>query len=558
MVMKTFSINICTEVRMQSLPAYPGQQAHMMPMPIMTSIPLNSGQLLFIVGANGTGKSTLMGSIGQMNFGNSKRVLANRTLCFDNEQIGMASSEVKNQSANLKNNENNPDSRWQINNFQNYRAKIDVNEVILAEANLNSEISQIAREGNVEVLNNFIKQNPSLIKIINEVFEASNLKIKLKLNGIENISALREENFEYSIARMSDGERNAFIIASNILTAEKDTLILLDEPERHLHKSIVVPLLANLMNLRKDCAFVISTHELDLPLEFADSKILITRNCNRVPMALGGYTFEIEMLETAEELPDSLKLDIIGSRKKVLFIEGEVHRSLDSPLYSLLFPNISIIPKGSSKNVFQSVIGIRSNLKLNWVEAFGLIDRDGFEGDDEISSQEEKGIFRLDVYSSEAIYYNPKIMEKVAARNDLNYKKLVENAIKSGLTAIEKHKENIVSYSVERHIWNQIDREVPKRSCLLKDNALKLTIDIASIRGADLTKLSELVSKNNFVEILKCYPVRESSALSEISKNLGFASRKAYEAAVINLISQDEDAKQIALSLTGNLMAQLS
>ncbi|WP_442947933.1 AAA family ATPase [Nostoc sp.] len=41
----------------------------------------------------------------------------------------------------------------------------------------------------------------------------------------------------YSIAELSDGERNALLIAANVLTVKNGTLVLIDEPERHLHRS---------------------------------------------------------------------------------------------------------------------------------------------------------------------------------------------------------------------------------------------------------------------------------------------------------------------------------
>ena len=60
----------------------------------------------------------------------------------------------------------------------------------------------------------------------------------------------------YSIAELSDGERNSLLIAASILTMKSESLVLIDEPERHLHRSIISPLLQHLFSSRSDCAFI--------------------------------------------------------------------------------------------------------------------------------------------------------------------------------------------------------------------------------------------------------------------------------------------------------------
>ena len=56
-------------------------------------------------------------------------------------------------------------------------------------------------------------------------------------------------------------------------------------------------------------------------------------------------------------------------------MEGTTN-SLDTPLYDALFPDLSVIPKGSCIDVQRAVSGLRGSQDLHHVEAFGLIDRD--------------------------------------------------------------------------------------------------------------------------------------------------------------------------------------
>ena len=95
------------------------------------------------------------------------------------------------------------------------------------------------------------------------------------LKSRQKVVASRNGSTPYSVAELSDGERNAFLIAADILTAGTGTLLLIDEPERHLHRSIISPLLSLLFAKRKDCFFVVSTHEVMLPLDNPAAQTLL-------------------------------------------------------------------------------------------------------------------------------------------------------------------------------------------------------------------------------------------------------------------------------------------
>ena len=71
----------------------------------------------------------------------------------------------------------------------------------------------------------------------------SNIPIEIAVEEGQKVVARKNGGAPYSIAELSDGERNAFLIAADVLTAKPGTLLLIDEPERHLHRSIISPLL---------------------------------------------------------------------------------------------------------------------------------------------------------------------------------------------------------------------------------------------------------------------------------------------------------------------------
>ena len=72
-------------------------------------------------------------------------------------------------------------------------------------------------------------------------------KAKQLITALENLVATYGKpeyilSLIHIFAELSDGERNALLIGSDVLTTEPNSLIILDEPERHLHRSIISPL----------------------------------------------------------------------------------------------------------------------------------------------------------------------------------------------------------------------------------------------------------------------------------------------------------------------------
>lgn len=248
---------------------------------------------------------------------------------------------------------------------------------------------------------------------------------------------------EYSAAELSDGERNALLIAGNVLTAPPGTLIIIDEPERHLHRSIVSPLLSQLFERRPDCGFVISTHDHDLSLGNPGARTLLLRSCNFEGPNV--QSWEADELAVDAPIDDILKRDLLGARRKILFVEG-IESSLDKPLYSLIFPMVSVIPKGNCREVEQTVVGARAGERFHWLQAFGIADGDGLDAD-QIEKKCALGIYALHYYSVEAIYFHPQLLEMIAIRQTTvlggDAGQLVREAIAAGIASVKDHTDRL-------------------------------------------------------------------------------------------------------------------
>ena len=113
--------------------------------------------------------------------------------------------------------------------------------------------------------------------------------------------------------------------------------------------------------------------------------------------------------------PKTLRVDVLGSRRKILFVEG-TGGSLDGPLYSLLFPKVSVRSRENCREVERAVTGSRALESMHRAEVFGMIDGDGISQAQVAEEIEAKNLFPLPVYAVESLYYDEGTLAAIAAR----------------------------------------------------------------------------------------------------------------------------------------------
>ena len=333
-------------------------------------ITLNIGDQLFIVGANGSGKSALIQHFVSSNPESDKirRISAHRQTWFDSGSIGLTSRDRKMLDEAIPSEERNDQARWK-DDYASQKLLVVLFDLVAKENARARLITDYVGKENMDGAKKAFNEYPSPFDQLNELLKFGTLPVTLENLNDEEILARHQDSGEpFSIAQMSDGERNAVIIAATVLTVEPNTVLLIDEPERHLHRSIIEPFLSALFARRKDCSFIISTHEIALPVATPEAHTLIVRSCywngNKAT------AWDIQLLKPNISLPEDLKRAILGSRKRILFVEGDSN-SLDLPLYSVLFPKISVMPRGSCIDVQRAVNGLRGSQDMHHVRHGG-------------------------------------------------------------------------------------------------------------------------------------------------------------------------------------------
>lgn len=517
---------------------------------------LTAGESVFVVGSNGAGKSSLMHRLYTMHSQHCLRISAHRQTWFTSDSLELSPQAKRQTEQNIKSRDSSPESRWK-DDMAAARANIAIYELIDAENVRARAIAGAVDNDSIDEAKR-LASNDAPITIINELLELAGLPIEISVHENERILAVKKGSVPYSIAELSDGERNALLIAAAILTAKEGLLILIDEPERHLHRSIISPLLTHLFARRNDCAFVISTHEVLLPVDHKEAKTLLVRSCSYQGNSVSSW--DIDIISGADDIPENIKLDILGSRRRILFIEG-TKESLDKPLYGILFPDVTVVPKGNCREVEQSVVGVRNSADLHWAEAYGIIDNDG-RSSEESGALKEKGIFAIDCYSIESLYYHPLVIELVANRmasiDGSDAIERIRNATASAIEQLEPHRDRLCRRIATRKLREFVSRNMPDTESITDRNDITIQVPISEFMQKEEAIFDEAISSGDYVSLLYRYPLRETPALGNIAKNLGFCNRKQYEAAVLKMCSDDVDSRDVILGLLGDISESLS
>lgn len=520
--------------------------------PIELSV--NQGDQVFIVGPNGSGKSALM----QHLFLNAytpkiKRITAHRRTSLTSGTIDFTPAARKQFYTNYLEYNRQDRSRY-LDRYASEEQSAILFDLDNKYNTINEDIANEVRKRDMEEAVGVDLKSPSPFDQINKLLDHGRLNVNLQRTKDRSIIANHSQGQSFEITKMSDGERSAMIIAAHVIPAEPETVFLIDEPEKHLHRSISQPFLSALFDLRKDCAFIISTHEIDLTIANSEARVLMLRSCQ-----WSGDTCEAwdaEVIEPNSQLPEKLRLTeetkraILGSRKRILFVEGDSN-SLDKQLYEVLFPNLDVIPKGKCENVINAGLGLRKSQEVHDVEAFGLIDGDN-RMQKEVDTLSESDIFALGVYSVEALYYYSEVITAVAHHQvefwgEGNPNELVRLVNQKVIEVLKNPKkdpqlaERMAARRCERQVHDLFWSHVPNWKSIMDNSTQPICVPIdPHLYPKELEHFNTLVDKGDIDSLIARYPLRDSQVFETIVQTLGCESQKYYERTVVKLVQDDE------------------
>lgn len=223
----------------------------------------------------------------------------------------------------------------------------------------------------------------ALIEQINTIWQSFVSDKKIVFNNYK-IDVQTSDSI-YSINSLSDGEKAILYYTGHILFAQPDSYIIIDEPENHMHTSLCDKLWNVLESIRLDCTFIYLTHNLDFAVSRNNKTIIWNKSF--IPPT----EWDFEQLPQNDLIPERLMIELVGSRKNILFCEGKDKSSLDFRLYNSLFGNYTVMPVATREDVIRCVKAYNTlpNLHFN---AIGIVDKDNYH---DAASLQSIGVFVL-------------------------------------------------------------------------------------------------------------------------------------------------------------------
>lgn len=370
----------------------------------LTTVTLEPGASAVFVGANGAGKTRLAVEIEKSLGANAHRIGAHRALVL-NPEVPKISEEAALRGLRY----GNEHKSYQLIHRESGRWAERAAVHLLNDFDYLLQ-ALFAEQGNRALKTHAAARSGSLCEVVSTKLEQLKAMWErllptrtLLLTGDRiDVSA---DGTTYSAAEMSDGERAVFYMLGQALMAPSSAVLVIDEPELHIHPSILGKLWDEVQAVREDCSFVFITHDLNFAAHRLGQKFVIKSYVT-------GPVWVVEQVPEDTGFDEATVTLILGSRRPVLFVEGKGH-SLDSAVFRACFADWTVIPRGSCEEVIHSVVTMRRNAALTRVTCAGLVDADDYTPA-EAATMTTHGVSVLPVSEIENLVLLPAVATVIA------------------------------------------------------------------------------------------------------------------------------------------------
>lgn len=514
---------------------------------------------LVIVGANGSGKSRLADWIDRYHLQGHQvhRILAQRNFTIEDTiqslPVGIAADwlwwglkpneRVNPLTSNVKN------RRYRMGPFR-YPLDDFTQVLILLFARRSERDYHYVEALKQSAEKNTLPASPDekLKKLWTNVFPNRELGFDFERGQITAHSYLETNSKPYHAAGLSDGEKAALYLMAVCLCLPENKYIVVDEPEIHLHRSILSKLWDELESTRPDCLFIYLTHDLD----FAVSRIT-AKKLTLYEYKDNEQQWQWDEVPTIEDIPNEILLKILGSRRSVLFVEGQ-KGSLDYAIYQALYPDYLVVPRNGCEEVIRSTKALRNlqEFPLFHLDVFGIIDRD-FWNEDELASFEKQGIFCSQAAIVENLFCTREVMEEVARK--LGYSgsevdELCNKAIDNVFALLNQQLEPQVAKRTADRFRAKLDRYINTKIKSQADwhevvDNLKAEIDSQKqqLYDENAHRFQCIIDEQDYESALSSY--RGKDLISVVSNSFG-QSKDDYEDLILRYLRQEirEDSEK--------------
>lgn len=345
----------------------------------------------------------------------------------------------------------------------------------------------------------------------------------------------------YKAGDMSDGERVCLYLIAQCLLAPDNYIIVIDEPEIHLHLSIMKRLWDKIENHCPHKTFVYITHNL----KFATSRATATKIW--VKSFNGHDKWELSVIDKEEDIPDELLMEILGTRSPVLFVEGD-KSSFDIALYKEIFEDYHVVACSNCQKVIELTKAFNNEKvkALHSYEVKGIIDHDMLT-EEEVESYKRQNIYPIAVSEVENLFLIEPLIKLAASQigeNPEDTFKKVSDFIFEKMAADQSSIINAFCVKEIRHKLNGFSSGGQSESDFQSDlEKFYSEIDIHTVYSQAEASITEIIAKKDYISMIRLY--NNKGLCKQVSGIIGF--KKPYPQIILDLLKGEKRQEIISL-----------
>lgn len=361
---------------------------------------------IILIGGNGSGKSSLAKELKGNDREHITVIPAQKTLYFSANDSSLLLTRIEDlKLLMLENNIGKSKERNDYDYFSYQNNQFTKLIIAMKEDYFGFLVDSEARGVVADSKNSIFGNLKEVFKII-----FPEIEIKFDASNSQDFIMCIKGDETFHINSLSEGEKAVMFYTISVLMANEKSFIVVDEPETYLNPSLTNILWNSLIEIRDDCQFIFISHSVDFVLGRSEADIFWIKEF------IHPNNWVFEKIQDNFLLPKSLLTEVLGSKKSIVFCEGESKGSLDYSIYQSLFgEKYTVIPIGGHREVIKYCEVVRDSQWLG-LECIGIIDGDNFD-DGKKESLKEKGVHVLPFNEIEMLIVCDEVIDWIMDKN---------------------------------------------------------------------------------------------------------------------------------------------
>lgn len=344
----------------------------------------------------------------------------------------------------------------------------------------------------------------------------------------------------YSAGLLSAGEKAVMYYLGGVLMAPDKATVTVDSPEMFLHASVVRPLWDTIERLRPDCTFIYVTHDLNFAASRPDCDVIWVKSCDAE-----ARTWEYERLSGTDGLPDEVYLAILGDRRPVLFIEGDMSNSYDAKLYPLIFPEFTVKALGGCDRVIEATRSFNGLRSIHNLDAYGIVDRDRRDMA-EVRYLRTRKVLVPEVAEIENLFLLEPVVKIMAGRGgrkgDQAFARVRRNLMHLFEGQLKRQALEHTRHRLKKEVAHRVDGRFDNIAGLERHmSELMLTINPRGIYRGLVKEFEGYLRAGDYAAVLRVFNHKSMVTETHVAELCGLRStdKKSYIRAVLSVLQSD-------------------